>query len=98
MAAFQKGHPKPAGAGRKRGTPHKITEEVRRLAKEYGPKAIKRLGEIIESKESTNKDVIDASQVILDRAYGRASPLPLGDESQQVGGIKVVIMGDDAKL
>jgi len=98
MGKFVKGAPRPENSGRKRGQPHAQTEEVRKLAKKHGPEAIERLAEIMKSRESNDKDVIAAAEVILDRAYGRASPLPLGDANATVGGVKVIIMGDDAKL
>lgn len=93
---FEKGAKKPAGSGRKKGQSHKITEECRRLAKSHGPEVIKELARIA-TKSEDDKARVMAGQIILDRAYGKASPLPLSEDGTP-GALKIIIMGDDAKL
>jgi hypothetical protein len=93
---FTPGTPKPLGSGRKRGQSNKITEEVRRLAKSFGPETVKELGRLA-TEAHDERARVEAAKVILDRAYGKASPLPLNDDGSS-SPIKIVITGDDAKL
>lgn len=94
---FVKGMQKPAGSGRKRGQTHKVTEECRRLAKMHGPEVIKELARLALEAEDERARVM-AGNSILDRAYGKASALPLSDESGSGGGVKIVITGTDKDL
>ena len=78
---------KPAGnrgRGRPKGTPNKATTEVRALAQEYGPSAIRRLavlGGLVPANQlrqgevpSTNETTITlACTRLLERAYGYPS-------------------------
>ena len=58
--------------GRQKGTPNKATAEVRDLALDYGPEAVKELGRLAqEAKSETAR--ISACNSILERAYGRPS-------------------------
>jgi hypothetical protein len=58
--------------GRKKGTPNKVTLEVKDLALPYGPQAISVLCSIMMDEEKTDQVRIAASKEILDRAYGKA--------------------------
>ncbi len=65
--------------GRKKGTPNKATAEVRTLASEYGPHAIKelaRLAGFVEDAAPAQSDTarIAALGMLLDRSYGKALP------------------------
>lgn len=64
-----KGNPK--GVGRPRGTINKATADVKALASEYGPEAIKTLAHIMVNGE-TEPGRIAAAKELLDRAYGKA--------------------------
>lgn len=59
------------GAGRKKGIPNKATADVRALAGQYGPDAIKELARLAVEAESEPARV-SAIKEILDRAYGRS--------------------------
>jgi hypothetical protein len=59
------------GSGRKKGTPNKVTAEIKVLAHKYGPDALKELARLARSAESEAARVA-ACREILDRAYGKA--------------------------
>ncbi len=67
--AAQKGHTK--AGGRKKGTPNKVTVEVKAAAAEHGPAAIKRVAELMES--NIEQVSLAACREILDRAYGKGT-------------------------
>lgn len=56
--------------GRKRGTPNKATAEVKDLAKQHGPAAIREAARLATGAESEAARVA-AINLILDRAYGK---------------------------
>lgn len=59
-------------AGRKKGSPNKITAEVKQLAQEHGERAINVLVDMMENANSDSTKVL-AAREILDRAYGKAT-------------------------
>lgn len=61
--------------GRKKGTPNKVTADVRELAQSYGPKALEVLASIMEGEDQPPAARVSAAKEILDRAYGK-SPQP----------------------
>lgn len=56
--------------GRVAGTPNKATADVRALASEHGPDAVRRLAHLMQHAESEAAQV-SAAKELLDRAYGR---------------------------
>jgi hypothetical protein len=63
---------KTPGSGRKAGTPNKTTREMRALVQQHGPRAIERLGELME--QTTDPQLsFDATCELLDRGYGKPS-------------------------
>lgn len=64
--------------GRAKGTPNKVTADVRALAQEYGAEAIKTLAEIMKDTAQPAAARVSAVKEILDRAYGK-SPQPVSD-------------------
>lgn len=72
-----KGGKKP-GAGRPKGVPNKATGEIKKIAQQYGLKAIKRLAKIIEDDNADVRAQIAAAKELLDRGYGK-SPQALTD-------------------
>ena len=80
--------------GRQKGTPNKATAEVRDLALEYGPDAIRELARL--SKEAASETArISAIGMLLDRGYGKALPsrtiqLDLPDVSTADGVAKAI--------
>ena len=67
------------GAGRRKGSITKATADVRLLAQQYGPDAMRELARLA-SKANSETARVAAIKELLDRGYGR-SPQPL-----QVGG------------
>ena len=57
--------------GRTPGVPNKATAEIRSLAREHGPDAIKELARLAQGAHSEQAR-ISACSAILDRAYGRS--------------------------
>lgn len=64
-----KGTPRPAGAGRKKGVPNRITKDVREAAAKHGRKALAKLVKLMEDQDA--RVALAATREILDRAYGR---------------------------
>lgn len=62
----------PKTGGRKKGTPNKVTADVKSVAQEYGQEAIKSLVEIMRGTDYPPAARVAASKEILDRAYGKA--------------------------
>jgi hypothetical protein len=58
--------------GRQKGTPNKATAEVRELALDYGPAAVRELARLSEHAQSETARV-SACNAILERAYGKAA-------------------------
>ena len=60
------------GSGRPKGSPNKITREIKEIAHQCGPGALKELARIATQGESEAARVA-ACREILDRAYGKAN-------------------------
>lgn len=58
--------------GRAAGTPNKITADIKALAQEYGPDAIKTIVGIMNTSENDTARLAAAKELI-DRGYGKAS-------------------------
>lgn len=71
------------GSGRKKGTPNKITAEVKALAQQYAPEAFEALMKIAR-KGTTDNARVAAIKEILDRAYGKAPQAITGDPENPV--------------
>jgi hypothetical protein len=69
--------------GRKRGTPNKISGDVRALALEYVPDALVELARLAAEAESEAAR-LSAIREILDRAFGKAAQQVSGDEENPV--------------
>lgn len=68
------------GVGRPKGAPNKITRDIRALAGQHSPKAIKRLAYLIDHAESEAAQVA-ACKELLDRAHGKATQPISGDDT-----------------
>lgn len=64
------------GLGRKKGVPNKVTADVRALAQQYVPGAVKCLAEIMDDQAQPAAARVSAAKEILDRACGKA-PQPV---------------------
>ena len=57
--------------GRVKGTPNKATADIKALAQQFGPEAIKELATLMTTSES-HQARIAAAKELLDRGYGKA--------------------------
>ena len=74
--------------GRKKGVPNKATADVRALAGQYAPEAIKELGRLATGAESEAARV-SAIKELLDRAYGKSTQAITGLDGGPVD-IKII--------
>src|SRR3990172_12725078 len=58
--------------GRRKGTPNKVTAEVRTLAQQHGADAIGTLAEIMADTTRNENARIAAARELLDRGYGKS--------------------------
>ena len=93
MAASQKGKPRPPGAGRRKGTPNKVTKDVKALAQKYMASAIQELARLALKAENEATRVA-ALKELLDRACGKAPAAVLlsGDPESPLALIERVIV------
>lgn len=71
-------------AGRPKGARNKTTAEVKALAQEHGPAAIKTLAKLAKEADS-DAAKIAACRELLDRAYGKAAqPVGGGDGTDPI--------------
>jgi hypothetical protein len=61
----------PKTGGRKKGTPNKVTADVKAYAQNYGKEAIEALVNIMRSEDQPAAARVAASREILDRGYGK---------------------------
>ena len=62
---------KPGQSGNPNGRP-KIPDEFKELAKKYSVDALKKVISIMEDREAENRDQLRASEIIMDRAWGKS--------------------------
>lgn len=90
------GGPRP-GAGRKRGSPNKVTGTLRDAAREYTLEALRALAEIMAQSDSDAARV-SAANAILDRGYGKPSQVIGGDQDNPIQSVmKILLEGVPAK-
>lgn len=79
----QKGKPKglAKSGGRKKGTPNKVTKEIKELAQLHAAAAIKELARLMIEAESETARV-SAIKEILDRGYGKAPQAITGGDGE----------------
>lgn len=70
MAGRPKGTPKTGG--RQKGSPNKLTADIKVLAQSFGEEAIKGLIEIARDGEAPHAARVAAIKEVLDRGYGKA--------------------------
>ena len=58
--------------GRAKGTPNKVTHEVRSLAQQHGADAIQTLASIMRDQTRNENARIAAAKELLDRGYGKS--------------------------
>ena len=69
---------KTPGAGRKPGSVNKSTAEIKELAQQYAPAALKELSRLA-TKAKSEQARVAAANTILDRAYGKPPQAVTGD-------------------
>jgi len=70
--AYPRGAPKPAGSGRKKGTPNKRTEAVKQVLDGYAnSEGIPMLKRISKDKKTPLSLRVDVSKYLIDRELGR---------------------------
>ena len=80
--AWPKGKPRPKGAGRKKGTPNKVTADIKLLAKKHGPSAIANLVELMDHENPQTR--VAACKELLDRGYGKAAQPHTGEQGGDI--------------
>jgi hypothetical protein len=103
---------KPKGApktgGRQKGVPNKATAEIKEIARQYGPKAVKELAKLAGlDKDSKGKAESEAARIgalnaILDRGYGKAPQTMAGEGGDGEPTVKHIVevlfgRGDDGE-
>jgi hypothetical protein len=98
---------KTPGAGRKPGVPNKVTTEIKSIAQQWGPDAIKALAELAglvadkpQAIAQSEQARIAALGMIMDRAYGKPSQTIAGDAENPfrlVGKIEVTVVDPNPK-
>ncbi|MET5577938.1 hypothetical protein, partial [Klebsiella aerogenes] len=63
----------PKTGGRQKGTPNKVTADVKAIAQAYGEEAVKALVKILRDGEAPAAAKVSAAKEIMDRAYGKAT-------------------------
>lgn len=71
------------GAGRPKGAPNKATKEIKALAQEYAPAAMKELARLSKNAKSEQARCT-AIGMLLDRGYGKATQVIAGDKENPV--------------
>ena len=72
-----------SGQGRKPGVPNKATQDIKALAQEHGPAAIRELVRLAHDAKAEQTRVA-AIKELLDRGYGRASQAITGADGGEI--------------
>lgn len=89
-----KGQPKTGG--RRKGSPNRVTADIKKLAQTYGPDAIDTLAEIMNSKDAPEAARVSAIKELLERGFGKV-PQAMGG-SDDLPPIKTAPDFDYSKL
>lgn len=76
--------------GRPKGSLNRTTESVKKMAQEHGPRAIRRLAEIMESEDE--KAARAAASDLLNRAYGMPKQMVEMDADISIRSVTVEFM------
>jgi hypothetical protein len=74
--------------GRKKGTPNKSTSEIRTLAQEYGPEAIRKLVSLMRQSDDRKLQFASARELLY-RGYG--PPKEPEDSGQEAGHVNLSV-------
>ena len=93
-----KGTPKPANAGRKKGTPNKITSSLREDLKNKNFDVAEQIVRLFKDAETSNRDRVDLLKLVLE--YTQYKPMAPKEPDQptfQANNIQVAMMGQSSK-
>ena len=71
MAGRPKGLPKTGG--RTKGTPNKLTADIKALAQEYGPEALETLAKLMRATKTPAAARVAAAKELMDRGFGKST-------------------------
>lgn len=93
-----KGRPKPVGAGRKVGTPNKITFSLREDLKAKNFDVAQKLVELFNDEETSNRDRVDLLKLVLEYTqYKPMAPKEPENPTFSANNIQVAMMGQSSK-
>tara|TARA_R110002126_G_scaffold266750_1_gene410094 strand:- start:68 stop:430 length:363 start_codon:yes stop_codon:yes gene_type:complete len=88
-----KGRPKPEGAGRKKGTPNKITASLREDLKAKNFDVAEQIVKLFEDAETSNRDRVDLLKLVLEfTQYKPSAPKEPENPTFQANNIQVAMM------
>jgi hypothetical protein len=93
----------PKTGGRAKGTPNKATAEIKAIAREYGPAAIKQAAKLAglvdggKGKADSEAARIAALNLVLDRGYGKAAQPHTGEGGEGPVQIQDLLNAIDGK-
>lgn len=92
------GRPKggPKFGGRQKGTPNKVTADIKALAQEHGPSAIETIISIMNTGENDGVRLAAAKELI-DRGFGKAVQAIEADVKADVG-VRIITSEAEQKL
>jgi hypothetical protein len=61
------------GSGRKKGTPNRLTRNVKQYAAQFGEEAIDTLVAMMRNPETPPNSIVSAAKELLERGFGRPS-------------------------
>lgn len=82
------------GGGSRKGIPNKSTAEIKALAQEYAPAAIKELARLSKNAKSEQARCT-AIVILLDRGYGKPPQVIAGDRENP---LQLVISSEESDL
>lgn len=87
---------RPKTGGRQKGTPNKVTADIKALAQEHGPSAIATILSIMNSGENDGVRLAAAKELI-DRGFGKATQAMEIDGALDLG-VQVITLPKDDKI
>lgn len=86
------------GAGRKAGIPNKSSSEIKAIARQYGPDALKeaaRLAGLVKGQPPAESEQarLKAIDIVLDRAYGKAAQAITGEDGEAIKAAITIMTG-----
>lgn len=88
-----RGRPKgqPRTGGRQKGTPNKVTADIKALAQVYGEEAVSTLASIMRAADQPAAARVSAAKELIERGYGKVSQ-PVEASGPNGGAIEMAIV------